>query len=171
MKATTLPTLREYFKYLFSQYSKSEITGIVLAESFHKFEQFTAQELALWMFVPCNSKGEPMQKPEDFYEWCSDFQYLRGEKETKTWKSKCEKYQKALDACIFEGWEYTISDRLFKDHYYIHILEDYFQHYPSGDAGTSKTGHTIEDLITAKIPLTLKPNHAEELGLTNEMKK
>ena len=148
MKATTLPTLREYFKYLFSQYSKSEITGIVLAESFHKFEQFTAQKLALWMFVPCNSKGEPMEKPTGVIKDVDIY---------------AKQYEKALDACIFEGWE--IKDMTTGRHFKLVNGKNHIATFYTKNNRKAWGYKSIEELLTAGIPLTLKPNHAKELNL------
>lgn len=170
MKATTLPTLRERWNQIKSDLTKSIqakadcATGIIYFEQaikeYDKYINFTAQELALWMFVPCNSKGEPMDKIK-----------LIGGMRKGIDDVFQKDYQKALDACIFEGWEIVSNNNPKHMVRYVREKESEFVVFGKicDDDWDCQGIEDIEDLIRQLkdrgTNLTLKPNHAKELNL------
>lgn len=94
-------------------------------------------------FVPVNSKGEPMEKPETFQ---NDYNGNSVERDLE--KDLREEYQKALDNVLFKGWEITkgylwnkkkyIAEAIRLDHTDMKFLARY---------------KTYEDIIKAGIPL------------------
>jgi len=157
-KEKSLPTLRERWNQLI------EVdTAYRIVNKYNKYVKFTAQKLSLWMFVPCNSKGEPMEKPE---HRCQTNSCMCSQITLTKYSIRQREYEKALDACIFEGWEKGSGQTGM-------VLFYKGREYEMGTASLRelytmkpmKFHKTIEDLITAKIPLTLKPNHAKELNL------
>jgi hypothetical protein len=69
-----------------------------------KFVRFLALKLQLWMFIPCNSKGEPLEEPFDYGIYKHG---IRGGNEE--WNNQCQEYQKAKDRCLFKGFEISPS--------------------------------------------------------------
>ena len=159
MKATTLPTLRERWKQLSKQ---PDLTNIDVIGLFDGYIGFTAQKLALWMFVACNSKGEPMEKPKS-----ESFDLDSVDDDNIQYAMDVQEYWKALDACIFEGCSIEVmpsakeSGRLLKSVTKVVAVLNINNNKTSWVRGAE----TIEELITSGIPLTLKPNHAKKLGL------
>lgn len=160
MKATTPPTLRERWNDLSKQWSDNKLDSHEVVERYCEYIHFTAQKLALWMFVPCNSKGEPMEKPE----LNKVIQQVGDKLAPSRYADLDREYQKALDACIFEGCilkNMTGYDWLItKGGLTIAMLD-----HEDEKGWDWKKRYTIEDLITANIPLTLKPRYAKELNL------
>ena len=156
MKTTTLPTLRERWEQLYYDYSRGyEIESF---DIFNDYIKFNAQKLALWMFVPCNSKGEPMDKIK-----------LIGGMRKGIDDVFQKEYQKALDVCIFEGWEWDNAYQEAKRWNDEGILQSSFI-LSDGNGNSVVKGKvngtliylilptTIEELLTAGIPSPSNPN-------------
>lgn len=163
---TTLPTSRERWGQIQSKYTLC----LIKIKSFQIYLDFTAQTLQLWMFVPCNDKGEPMEIPELKDYVFEDHPELVGnpkEYNKDEYNSDCEEFYKARDRVIFKGWE--------KDNNGIHTENEYIYWDDQGiDHVYSKTSlhsncviKTIEALNNTKIPLELTEAKAKELGLNN----
>ena len=61
---TMLPTLMELvLKYAMISFDPS---GIQAFNIIRCFALFLKQKLQLWMFIPCNSKGEPLTEPKNY---------------------------------------------------------------------------------------------------------
>lgn len=148
-----LPSMTEYVMWLFSQ----DIKDIILEEKSWReirlyqildYAQLLQYPLSLGQFIPCDSKGNPIEKPEHKNPGHSTFEM-----------HQVQEYQEAVDRVIFEGWE---------------SVPDIVSNYKGGGVYSQKVGYidgrmkykTIEDAITAKIELHLKDKPAKELGLT-----
>lgn len=70
---------------------------------FDKFVNFIKQPLALWMFIPCDKNGKPLDKPFAYESWVD---YGQDTEDAK----QCREYQEAEARVIFEGFEYKPSD-------------------------------------------------------------
>ena len=150
-----LPTLREYFRNLFSKYQKLEITGIDLAEEFNKYEQFTDQPLELGQFIPCKS-GVPFKEPS--YE-------LSGKNDGEEFnKYLVNAHKKALESVLFEGWSF---DREIPKGRFRINKNGYWLDFESGEVQLSneKRISTIEDLINSGIDLIPTKSCSDKLGL------
>lgn len=176
MKATTLPTLRERWKQIKSHLEKSLclksefVGGIIYFEQavkeYDKYIVFTSQKLALSQFVPCDSKGEPMEKPEKpmgYDVWKKGNGGADGIA-CVNYQNDLQEYQKALDACIFEGWEIDHAGFLKSENGAVIGVRP-FKKFTFLHKNGVPNWKNIEGLITAGITLTLKPNHANELNL------
>lgn len=110
-------------------------------------------EPRLWMFIPCNEKGEPMEelgKPDYFLEY-------RGKGKPIASHNKRVEYQKAKARCWFKGW----------------ILKEFTHPKRKGIQNSNKDGiilkemssQTIESLITSRMELTITETLIKKLGI------
>lgn len=125
------------------------------AHYYHKIASYATllqRKLELSMFIPCDSKGEPMEEPTDMYQGDQYYGALMDE------------YQKALATCIFEGGEIKTENE--------HIFGDVTGLYIGGKkiAVKNKTGwifnpkyKTIEDLLNAGVELKPTKNLISQL--------
>ena len=90
-----------------------------LADCFQKAikrVKFGQRKPQLSDFIPCNSKGEPMEKPES-----DGAEMIFGK---VSYSAEWDEYQEALDACIFDGWGIgTLTKFLITDIYKIGRIE------------------------------------------------
>ena len=169
MKATTLPTLRERWEKLSQEFDLGIINCEQEVIEYDKFIQFTGRTLQLGDFITCDKDGKPMDKPEEYDVWIeANKPHTAEDDHDQALLDGCKEYQKTLDACIFEGWELQqvgdTSGNLVWTNLSIRDITraTAFKTDPIFFQAKFKS---IEDLITAGIPLTLKPNHAKELNL------
>jgi len=115
-----------------------------------QYANFLKQPLELWMFVPCDDDGNVLE-------------------EIKPYQDNYFKYQQAKERCLFDGFEFTESQKFStvnkiknsvhwytKDRLYLTTKKEdgyhsYFQLF------------TIEDLIQCDIQLT--PTALKQIGL------
>jgi hypothetical protein len=117
------------------------------------YAMFLKQPLELWMFVPCDENGNVLDKPD--LSDANGRQYDTNIDEDKAW----EKYSKAKERCLFEGFEirkmegWNILD--FPNNQYsknFSVFEDAFKHW------------TIEDDLI-EFDLQLTQTAIKQLGL------
>jgi len=154
-----LITMTDFVLQLHSQ-KNYETAGIGGLENWVYAELTYAQLLQtpreLGMFIPCNSDGEPMEKPKGFDEW-TDKPYTK--QLHQEWIKLVQDYYKALDSVLFEGWDVDIREfgtTISMNDIFISIRDGYWEL----DGNEVKT---IEDLI--KIGLQVTDTKAKELGL------
>ena len=141
-----LITLQERWKQLYEEYLTTDMLSESVVESYNEYIDYTAQPLELGQFIPCNSKGEPMEKPRE----------EDGE------PGKKMEYQKALDKVLFEGWDTMIHSKEITNGYGAMLTSENNQMYFMGSGRTEwEEINTIEDLITSGIDLTPSPTLRE----------
>lgn len=117
---------------------------------FEDYARLLVTSLSLSMFIPCNEKGEPMEKP------------IIGESSLDSSSIPySDQYQKALDKVLFEGWEsITHFD-------YSGVVDKKKQQlWFRGNKMTMPVeGKTIEDLINSGIELTPTEACKKQIGL------
>jgi len=133
--------------------------------------------LSLSQFIPCNEKGEPMEKPESFEDW----QKSKGIRPTHV--KSCREYQKALDKVLFEGWvETAYGCYNTESGHNIHFYERYTQLILAEKVPESITmkAHTkqkwvtvktVEDLISSEIELTPAESCRKMIGIPKTEKQ
>lgn len=74
-----------------------------------KFDNFLKEPLQLGMFIPCDSDGKPMEKPDNYDSFSSytvgALANKLGGKPPEQWYKGCHKYEEALSRVYFEGFE------------------------------------------------------------------
>ena len=153
-----LPSMTEYVMWLFSQ----DIKDIILEEKswreirlyqIRDYAQLLQVPLSLGQFIPCDSKGNPIEKPEHKNPGHSTFEM-----------HQVQEYQEAVDSCIFEGW--VIGSNGFLVNEFggsIGLITDKgFKFFHKDGVPNWKT---IEDLINNEFTLHLKDKPAKELQL------
>lgn len=96
---TTLPTRHEAWMI----YDAPNTTYEQIYFNYKRFTHFLLQKLSLWMFIPCNEKGEPLEKPERYNEFHID--RVTSGKEFNKWYQECKQYQKAESRVLFKGFK------------------------------------------------------------------
>jgi len=82
----------------------------MLVQSYRKF---LVMKPTLGMFVPCDDKGNPIEKPEKFITLNvkpTNNATTKLEKNLFNWSIRCYEYTKALDRIWFEGFTFEESD-------------------------------------------------------------
>ena len=75
-----------------------QIDGVLL-QSIINYTDFITQKPELWMFVPCDKDGKPLEKPKEPSENCvSNWMF-------DIYRRDCLIYEEAEKRVIFEGWE------------------------------------------------------------------
>jgi hypothetical protein len=128
----------------------TSMTDFVLKESCNKnrnsidnlntifrYALFLKQPLELWMFVPCDEKGDALVKSSMSENTCEDDCNHRN---CVLEMNECIKYQQAKERCLFEKSDYC-EILLFE-------LYDF-----------------VEDLTYAKVNLQLTPTAIKQIGL------
>lgn len=77
-----------------------------LKESVFKYAKFIKQPLELWMFVPCDEDGNVLEEPDNHEFYMSNF---KGE--FNDYYSQSYEYQQAKERCLFDGFEFTKSQK------------------------------------------------------------
>lgn len=115
------------------------------------YANFLKQPLELWMFVPCDEKGNVLERPE-----CS----LGKE----CYSPPCVKYQQAKERCLFEGFEYVNEDFIHNTiHYFIKKEDSKIMWNFNNEWRFYPEFKTIEDLVKYNSKLT--PTAIKQLGL------
>lgn len=108
---------------------------------------FLKEPLALWMLVPCDEDGKPLEKPKEY-----DYSFY-----THKNMSVQEEYEKAKSRVIFEGFVLNGSE-LYNKELNISIYLDtyeYVEHHDNGYGGGNLSGINIEALANAHLKITL----------------
>jgi len=94
-----IPTLIERWNQLRDDYINQEVTYEQVATRYNELVKLNESEPKIWHFIPCNSKGEPMEEPEsltEFYE--TNPEGMEAEKRAR------EEWEEALKRTKFKGW-------------------------------------------------------------------
>ena len=108
--------------------------------SCHRYASFLKQFLQLWMFVPCDENGNVLEFPDPIHTYGlepADYEYS---------DEDVEKYQKAKDRVLFEGFE--VCNRLES----VKCVVNGDLHFSYDHAIAKK--ETIEDLVKYQLTLT-----------------
>ena len=89
LTGVTLPTLRERWKKLSQEFDLRIMNYEQQVIEYDKFIQFTGRTLQLGDFIPMDSKGEPMEKPERVNAWSLDISTSKRNKGVSKWIDKC----------------------------------------------------------------------------------
>lgn len=158
-----LPTLRERWSQIRKQFIHGGISVSTRISLFSKYLEFTEKPLELGQFVPCNSKGEPMEKLKPLY-----VDEARPPSEIQFYNHNLlvKEYQKALDKVLFDGCLYaeTSIDMgngiFYKIDYRITPEGRFMMLTYSGEIF-----RTIEDLINSEIELEPTEACKNQIGL------
>lgn len=118
-----------------------------------KYAKFLKQPLEIWMFVPCKLADGVWVVLEEPYYYQN---YISDPNDDKVIiikdYGKCEKYQKAKERCLFEGFEYKKGKA---SHLIEFWIEDKFLFtYNNSTYHFLIIGNTIENSIKYNLKLT-----------------
>lgn len=151
-----LPTLRERWNQLSKDYLSCNLNPkngqLDHIQRYDFYINFTAQLLALWMFVPCDKEGKPMEP----LQMCCDGKDCgcMGMPVNVSSQKEIDEYYEALDRCLFVGWEIDKDRRLSNNDVKVGFYRHDEFHF---------IGNTIEDIIKLGIEPTTRV--AKELKL------
>lgn len=117
------------------------------------YAKFIKQPLELWMFVPCDKDGNVLEEPEYFKIENSNLQ-------TISWSDYVEEYQQAKERCLFDGFEFTKSQKFSMENKIKNSVHWYTQERLYLTAKKADGYHayyqlfTVEDLIQCDLQLT-----------------
>jgi hypothetical protein len=124
----------------------------------YNYAMFLKQPLELWMFIPCDEYGNVLEEPngdnyrKDEEKLIPNFDYLK-------YKIDSEKYQKAKERCLFEGFEISVGKEAITNYKgFILRIHGKYKFSLSG-----KQIKIIEDLV--KYNLQLTATAIKQLGL------
>ncbi|MDV3474571.1 hypothetical protein [Elizabethkingia meningoseptica] len=131
--------------------------------SIRRYAQFLKQPLALWMFVPCDEDGKPLEEPKNYGIWID----LHNSSGSTMGFEDHEKYLEAKERVLFENAikidrsPYKCTKRLLIDLAVDTPFRIYTElRYPDGNIernefpNPKKPNMTIEDLIEYNLNLT-----------------
>lgn len=72
-----------------------------LADLYYRYAKFLKQPLELWMFVPCDEDGNVLEIPQP----------TEGDDGNWNYQARFSKYQQAKERCLFDGFEFTESQK------------------------------------------------------------
>ena len=130
---------------------RTVMTATNIAFKFDAWVDFYDTNLQLWMFVPCDEKGNVLEEPRNFQPILGS-----GYDDTEQWVIDCREYQKAKDRVIFDVDSLTIK----KQSRGIRITGLSKLIY---DNVTGFRGKTIEDLVD--LGLTIKETAIKRYNL------
>lgn len=106
------------------------------------YSRFLKQPLALWMFVPCDEKGNALREPKVPHTFASE----NSDVYISQWRIEKDNYEAAKQRCLFEGFKLIGSKH----------VETLIANYPIvvGVGFKNGTHQTIENLVNQGIPLT-----------------
>jgi hypothetical protein len=142
----TLKPLSEFILDMVNDFPdiwKTRMTRVV------KYTRFLIQLLQLWMFIPCNKKGEPLEKPKGYREDC-DYSLTENGRIAEAYELHIE-YQKALDRIWFKGFKWCSKNKL---NYQIEIGGVNVTFNKAGEVYKYSFYKTIKDLCGKGIELT-----------------
>lgn len=120
-------------------WSGNENESYEIAKSCLKYAQFLKQPLELWMFVPCDEKGDVLEDPIEAIGGVELY---------------ADKYQQAKEMCLFKGFELEKTKETNESfgYYILYFNKKEFGSFQNfRDKYRSKT---IEDLINCNLELT-----------------
>lgn len=95
----TLIPLNQYIVKLWNTYLiYDQKEAEKFACSAYEYTNFLDQPLKLWMFIPCDKEGNPIENPKD-----SNRDFFKD----TAYKYELRQYQEAKDKVLFEGFETT----------------------------------------------------------------
>lgn len=153
----TLPTPIKRWEQLMTQrkLGSNAITVFDVEVNYDAFIKFIQQALELWMLIPTDKDGKPMEMPEKFDRWTPGMLSFSAEV-----FAKCREYQEALDRRLFEGWSLNPTGYAFC----LGSKKGGIISYDSRKY-TIDGNRTVEDLIDAKIELTPTERVIKDLKL------
>lgn len=143
--------MTEYVVDNYKPMPQRELNSSGFIKSIVNYAMLLLMKLELWMFIPCNEKGEPMEKPDinTIIEHTDNCECGHCEE----YYGLYEQYQKALDSVLFEGWE---IDRISDPFTYIREVKHHetTQIFKSSNGLKYRREKTIEALINLGLDLT-----------------
>lgn len=141
----TMKSLSEFIDWIQEQGNSS----LWILDKIIERNDIGKMEPQLWMFIPCDAKGEPM----DLFENPS--------------MAKITEYDKVKARCWFEGWKYKRHEKSRHSLQEWIIKEDFIVFGNTNDKGWNHSGISdIEDLIRqTEFELTMTETLIKKLGL------
>lgn len=139
----------------------NEVQFVTYWQIVNRYAEILQTKLELWMFVPCDKKGEPLEEPEE-----GQFKkHLGG----KPFEELYNEYQDAKARCWFEGWgcHTSISDDYVKALIHGETTWDFntLYNFMRRVSPARVDLKTVEEVITFGVSLTLSPALIERIGI------
>ena len=121
-------------QYKINQYDEDYIFNVL------RYANFLKQPVTLGMFVPCDENGNVLEEPKFYFH--------------HEYKVALEKYQKAQEKVIFNGFECVEMFKRDKVITFQGLINVFYWRYEHQEWTIAKGIKTIEDLIPCKLELT-----------------
>lgn len=119
-----------------------------------RYANFLSQTLELCQFVPCDEEGNFLEEPKYYDEWVA---YTNQGWEPEYDAKIMEKYHRAKQRCLFEGFEVmelALNEKSSHAILYKGIVNVYWKDSITKEWVLSKGLRCIEDLTIFKLPLS-----------------